>query len=218
MSFNDLLPLLTVAFLETLYMTVGSLILATLLGAPYGMLLFITQKSGMAERLILNHTLNIIANIVRSIPFIILLVAIIPFTRFVVGTSIGTNAAMVPLVIGAIPFIARIVENALHEIPKGLIETGEAMGATVPQILFHFLLPEALPNIIKGLTITTIALVSYSAMAGAVGGGGLGDLAIRYGYQRFEVSVMLATVIVLVILVQILQWLGDAIARKYDHR
>jgi D-methionine transport system permease protein len=218
MSFDIFAILLGNALLQTTYMVFVALLLCSLLGLPYGILLFATRTPGIWQHRALHRSLALIANTVRSIPFIILLVAIVPFTRFVVGTAIGTNAAIVPLVIGAIPFVARLVENALNEVPRGLIEAGEAMGAAPLQIIWHFLLPEALPNIINGLTTTTIALVGYSAMAGAVGGGGLGDLAIRYGYQRFEVSLMLATVIVLVLLVQCIQWLGDYTAKKYDHR
>lgn len=162
--------------------------------------------------------MGFIVNIGRSIPFIILLVAIIPFTRFVVGSSIGTAAAIVPLTVGAIPFIARLVEGALLEVPAGLVEAAQAMGATPKQIITKVLLPEALPGIINGVTITLVTLVSYSAMAGTVGGGGLGDVGIRYGYQRFDGTVMAITVVMLIILVQLIQSIGDYCVKRVDHR
>jgi len=216
MSISVTFNLLTIAFMQTLYMTVVSGLIATLFGIPLGMVLYASRRGGILEQRLLNAILGAATNALRSVPFIILLVAIIPFTRLIVGTSIGTNAAMVPLVIGAIPFIGRIVENSLGSIPIGLTEAARSMGASPWQIMWKFLFPEALPSIINGLTVTTIALVSYSAMAGAVGGGGLGDLAIRYGYQRFDGTMMLATVIVLIILVQLLQWLGDLAIRVLD--
>jgi D-methionine transport system permease protein len=162
--------------------------------------------------------MGLTVNAVRSTPFIILLVAVIPLTRLVVGTSIGTAAAVVPLTIAAAPFIARLVETALREVDRGLIETAEALGATTHQIVFKVLLPEALPGIVAGLTITFVSLVGYSAMAGAIGGGGLGDLGIRYGYQRFLPEVMLAVVAVLVVFVQLVQSLGDWLVRRLSHR
>jgi D-methionine transport system permease protein len=167
---------------------------------------------------LLNRIISWIVNAIRSIPFIILMVAIIPFTRWVVGSSIGTLAAIVPLAVSAIPFLARIVESALNEVQSGLLEAAEAMGATSIQIIRFVLLAEAMPSIIRGITLTTIALVGYSAMAGAVGGGGLGDLAIRYGYDRFEMGVMLATIVVLIVLVQLLQAGGDWLARRLAHQ
>lgn len=218
MSISIAFHLLITALWQTCYMVLISGIIGSLLGIPLGLLLFTTRKNGILQLPRLNAIVGAITNAVRSIPFIILLVAIVPFTRFIVGTSIGTNAAIVPLVIGTIPFIGRIVENALEEIPHGLIEAAQAMGATPIQIMWKFLLPEALPTIINGLTVTSILLVSYSAMAGAVGGGGLGDLGIRYGYQRFDTSIMVATVIVLIVLVQLLQWLGDFAAKKFNKR
>ncbi|MGL6176924.1 MAG: methionine ABC transporter permease, partial [Vibrionaceae bacterium] len=173
---------------------------------------------GLLQNRVLNFLLSTIVNIGRSIPFIILLVVIIPLTRLLVGTSIGTTAAIVPLCVGAIPFIARLVEGALVEIPDGLIEAAQAMGASTLQIIMKVLLPEALPAIIHGATVTLVTLVGYSAMAGAVGGGGLGDVAIRYGYQRFDGTMMLITVVILVILVQLIQSIGDYFAKRVDHR
>lgn len=162
--------------------------------------------------------LSAVINALRSIPFIILLIAIIPLTRFIVGTSIGTTAAIVPLAIGAIPFVARIVENSLMSVNAGLIEAGQAMGASNFQIIWKILLPEASALITQGVTVVVIALVGYSAMAGVVGGGGLGDLAIRYGYERFQTNVMIATIIILVIMVQIIQFLGDQLSYRFLHK
>lgn len=203
------------ATFETIYMVVTSGFLASLLGLPYGVILCITRKGNILAHSLLNQFLAAIINIMRSIPFIILMVAVIPFTRMVVGTSIGTKAAIVPLSICAIPFIARIVEIALLEVDKGLIEAAMAMGATHFQIISKVLIPEALPGIINGLTLTIVSLVGYSAMAGALGGGGLGDLAIRYGYQRFDVQTMIITIIIMVVLVQVFQYTGDKIAKWY---
>lgn len=203
---------------QTLYMVFVSGSIAALLGLPLGVILFMTRPGGTTPHRTLYSTLNMTVNGVRSIPFIILLVAIIPLTRLIVGTSIGTTAAIVPLTIGAIPFFARVVESALSEVPQGLIEAGHVMGATSLQIIRFVLLPEALPGIIQGITLMLVTLVGYSAMAGAVGGGGLGDLAIRYGYQRFDITIMAITVVVLIILVQIIQWLGDRLAKHYFHR
>ncbi|MGI6081635.1 MAG: methionine ABC transporter permease [Limnochordia bacterium] len=203
---------------ETLYMVGLSLVLSELIGIPLGIALVITGPNHLWPCRWLNQVLGTIVNIGRSIPFIILLVAIIPFTRFIVGTSIGTAAAMVPLTVAAIPFVARLVESSLLEVDGGVIEAAQAMGASKWQIIRKVLLPEALPSLMLGATITAINLIGYSAMAGAVGGGGLGDLAIRYGYQRFRADIMFATVLVLVVLVQVLQALGNRLARRLDHR
>lgn len=209
---------LGVATFQTIYMVLGSGLLATLLGLPLGIFLFITRPGGILENAPVYQIANSVVNILRSAPFIILLVAIIPLTRWIVGTSIGTTAAIVPLSIAAIPFLGRVVETALIEIPAGLIEAGYVMGATRNQIIRYILLPEALPTIIQGLTLMLITLIGYSAMAGAIGGGGLGDLAIRYGYQRFDITTMSLTVIVLIIIVQLVQWTGDRCAKSFLHR
>ncbi|MGI6611617.1 MAG: methionine ABC transporter permease [Limnochordia bacterium] len=203
---------------ETLYMVGLSLVLAELGGIPLGIALVITGPNHLWPCSWLNQILGIIVNVGRSIPFIILLVAIIPLTRLIVGTSIGTAAAMVPLTAAAIPFVARLVESSLLEVDSGVIEAAQAMGASPRQIIWKVLLPEALPSLVLGATITAVNLIGYSAMAGAVGGGGLGDLAIRYGYQRFRGDIMLATVLVLVLLVQVMQALGNRLARRLDHR
>lgn len=206
------------AFAETCYMVMVAGFIATLLGLPLGVLLLISRPKGILAHKTLNTILGTLVNITRSIPFIILLIALVPFTRFLVGTSIGTTAAIVPLTIGTIPFIARLVENALEEVAGGLVEVGLAMGATPMQIVMRILIPEALPSIINGITVTLVALVGYSAMAGAVGGGGLGDLAIRYGYHRFDITVMIITVVILVMTVQTIQMLGDFIVRRLSRK
>lgn len=200
---------------ETLYMVALSTLFAVVLGLPLGTLLY-TSKS-IKPNPLLHKILSGLINACRSIPFIILLVAIIPFTRLIVGTSIGINAAIVPLTLGAIPFFARLVDNAYQSLPKGLIEAGCSMGASTQQIIVHILLPEARSAMIHAITITAITLVNYSAMAGTVGAGGLGTLAINYGYQRFNAGIMLATVIVLIIMVQLIQMLGDFLAKRYVH-
>ena len=216
--FEDMIPLLTKALGETVYMVAVSMIIATIIGIPVGVLLHVTTKGQILESPILNKVLSSVINAVRSIPFIILLVAIIPFTRLVVGSSIGTTAAMVPLVIASIPFIGRQVETSLREVPEGIVEAAQSMGATPMQIISRVLLPEAMPNIVAQLTTVVIALVGESAMAGAVGGGGLGDLAIRYGYQRFRPEIMLATVVILIIMVQLVQFAGNKLAAKLNKK
>lgn len=214
---NVMLSAMFNAFIETLYMVLMSGGLSVLLGVPLGVILLTTQPGHILSKPKLNKVLGIIVNALRSVPFIILLVAIIPITRFIVGTSIGTNAAIVPLTLGAIPFVARIVENSLQEVSAGLIEAGKAMGATPWQIIRYIILPEGMTGIINGITVTIVTLVGYSAMAGAVGGGGLGDLAISYGYERFDTTVMLTTVILLIVLVQAIQSLGDYLAKYFSH-
>ncbi|MDF5555155.1 ABC transporter permease, partial [Vibrio parahaemolyticus] len=177
---------------------------------PLGVILHITKKGGLLENTKLNSGLGAIVNIGRSVPFLVLMVAIIPVTKMLVGTFIGTTAAIVPLTIGAIPFVARLIEGALLEVPTGLVEAAQSMGATPTQIITKVLLPEAMPTIVNSVTITLVTLVSYSAMAGTVGGGGLGDVAIRYGFHRYDVTIMAVTVVMLIVLVQIIQSIGDA--------
>ena len=203
---------------ETLWMVFASALFGTILGVPLGIALHITKPGQISAQPVFNKVLGTIVNVGRSVPFIILLVAIIPLTRLIVGTSIGTNAAIVPLAIGAIPFLARLVEGALMEIPAGLIEAAQAMGATHRQIIRKVMLPEALPGILNAIVITLVALVNYSAMAGAIGGGGLGDVGIRYGYQRFDPAIMLITVAILVVLVQLIQSVGERLVKRVDHR
>lgn len=204
---------LALATAETLYMVFASTLFAILLGLPIGTFLFINSHLKPNRRL--QRCLSGLINICRSVPFIILLVALIPVTRFIVGTSIGIHAAIVPLTLGATPFFARLANNIYESLPSGLIETSLAMGANTWQTIRFLLIPEAIPSFIHAITVTAITLVNYSAMAGTVGGGGLGDLAIRYGYQRFNVSMMFTTVILLVVIVQLLQTSGDRLARHY---
>ena len=214
----DVIPLLMKALGETVAMVVVAMIAATAIGVPLGVLLVVTAKGGVLACPALNRVVAAVVNAVRSIPFIILMVAIIPFTRLVVGTSIGTTAAMVPLTLASIPFIGRQVETSLREVPYGLIEAALAMGATPMQIIRRVYLPEALSGIVAQLTTVVIALVGESAMAGAIGGGGLGDLAIRYGYQRFRPEIMLATVVVLIALVQLVQFAGNSLAKRLNKK
>ncbi|NCT56273.1 MAG: ABC transporter permease [Legionella sp.] len=196
---------------ETLYMVLISTCCAALLGLPLGTLLFVSRD--IRPHRLMHRAISGLINFSRSIPFIILLVALIPLTRLLIGTSIGLHAAMVPLTLGAAPFFARLVDNAYQTLPRGLFDAADAMGATTGQIIRHILLPEARPALIQALTVTATTLVNYSAMAGTVGGGGLGDLAIRYGYQRFDLTVMLSTVFILVIIVQLIQMLGDKLSQ-----
>ena len=213
-----MLDLFASSLWETLIMVGISGLVGALLGVPLGVFLRLTDDGGVLANGPLNKLVGWLVNAVRSTPFIILLVAIIPLTRLLTGSSIGTAAAVVPLTIAAAPFVARLVEAALREVDHGLIEAAQAMGATTSQIVWKVLLPEALPGIVAGLTITFVSLTGYSAMAGAIGGGGLGDLGIRYGYQRFLPEIMLAVVLVLIFFVQAVQSLGDWAVRRMSHR
>jgi len=204
----------TNALLDTLRMVAISGLIAAIFGLPLGVLLSITRKGNFWENKIFYYPMSFIINATRSIPFIILMLAIIPLTRMLVGTSIGVAASCVPLSLAAIPFFARIVEISINDVPQGLIDAGTVMGATVFQIIYKILIPESLPGIISGFTITLINLVGYSAMAGAIGGGGLGSLAYHYGYQRFDTSVMITTIIILILLVQFIQSFGDYVVHK----
>ena len=201
-----MINLLLKSLAETLYMLSISAVLAAIIGIPLGILLVVTEKNNILSCSMLNKPLSFLINMVRSIPFIILMVAIIPLTRLVAGTSIGTTAAIVPLTLAAIPYTARMVETSIREIPSGLIEAAESMGATPIQIICKVLIPEALPSVIQNITVVIVTLIGSSAMAGTIGGGGLGDLAIRYGYQRFQADVMIATILVLIVIVQLIQW------------
>ena len=206
------------ACLDTLIMLGGSLVLTILLGLPLGVLLYLTGKGRLIENRLANGALGIAVNILRSVPFIILLIVMIPLTVLLVGTSLGVAGAIPPLVVGAAPFYARLVEGSLKEVDRTTIEAVQAMGATTRQIVTGALIPEALPGLIAGATVTAVALVSFTAMAGVVGAGGLGDLAIRFGYQRFQTDVMVVTVVLLVVLVQIIQYAGDALVRHFTRR
>lgn len=205
---------LALAASQTTYMVGYALLIGSLLGIPIGILLVITRKDGILQNKFVYLVLNNVVNIVRSVPFIILLVFIMPMTRAIVGTTIGTKAALVPLIFYICPYLARLVENSLLEVDKGIIEAAESMGASTFQIIWHFLLPEALGSLILALTTGTIGLIGVTAMAGTIGGGGVGDLALTYGYQRFNTPLMVVTVIVLVIFVQLIQTLGNYLSRK----
>lgn len=214
----EMIALLAESLGETLYMVGVSAAISTVLGIPLGVILVTSSRGHILENLPVNRVLGAIANATRSTPFIILMVAIIPLTRALAGTSIGTNAAIVPLSIAAIPFVGRVVEASLREVDYGLIEAAQAMGASPFQIIRMVLLPESMPSIVLGVTLSVISLIGYSAMAGAIGGGGLGDLAIRFGYQRFRVDIMIATVVILIALVQIVQSAGNMLSHRLNKK
>ena len=210
--------MLAEGLLDTIYMTLASTAMAYLLGLPLGLLLVITEKGSILPLPVFNRVLGVIINLLRSIPFLILLVWVMPVTRAIVGTTIGSSATVVPLVIAAAPFIARMVESSIKEVDPGVIEAAQSMGATNAQIVWKVLLPEAKPSLIVGAAISVTTILGYSAMAGFVGGGGLGDIAIRFGYYRYEDEIMLITVIILVLLVQVMQEVGMRIASSSDRR
>ncbi|MFD5102897.1 methionine ABC transporter permease [Streptomyces albidochromogenes] len=218
MNWSEMQPLLTQGTIDTLYMVLWSTVVSVIGGLPLGILLVLTDKGGLLQNVAVNKVLGVIVNIGRSLPFIILLIALIPFTTLVVGTFIGPSAMIVPLAIGAIPFFARLVETAIREVDHGLVEAVQAMGGGVPTVVFKVLLPQSLPSLISGITTTVIVLVGYSAMAGAVGGEGLGSKAVTYGYQRFETDFMLVTVVILVALVTLVQLIGDGVIRLLARR
>ncbi|GGM89604.1 methionine ABC transporter permease [Dyadobacter beijingensis] len=215
---DPVVTLLLAGLGETIFMTIVSGIFGFLLGLPTGIILFLTRPGQVLENRALNRIISLVINIFRAIPFIILIVWMIPFTRVVVGTSIGVSAALVPLSVGAAPFIARLVENSLIEVPGGLVEAARAMGATPLQIVYKVLLPEALPSLVNVATITLITLVGYSAMGGAVGAGGLGQIGYQYGYIGYDAIIMNIVLVLLIGLVFIIQFLGDRLSRHVDHR
>ncbi len=217
-NINLALKMIPLELFNTLYMVFASAFFAFLIGLPLGIWLRLTDKGGLAENQKIYRPLALLINIGRSIPFAILIIAIFPFTRWIVGTSIGTTASIVPLTLAAAPFIARVIESALKNVDPALIESAEVMGSTTFQIVSKVLLPEAFPNIIQGMTLTIVNLIGYSAMAGLVGGGGLGKVAIQYGYQRFNGFLMLITLILLLILVEGVQWIGNAASQKIQHQ
>ena len=217
MSYELFLTLLTEGTRDTLYMVGIASVIAFFIGLPLGVILSVTSEGGILRNGPLYNSLSLVVNVGRSAPFVILMIALIPFTRFIVGTSIGKNAAIVPLSVAAIPFVGRVVESSLREVDGGIIEAAQSMGASPFEIIYKVLIPEGLPGIIAGATLTVISLIGYSAMAGALGAGGLGDIAFRYGYQRFMTNVMIATIIILVLLVQIIQLLGDKLASITRH-
>ncbi len=213
-----MIDLLLKSLAETLYMLSVSAIIAAVIGIPLGILLVVTEKNNILSCPMINKPLAFVINMIRSIPFIILMVAIIPLTRIIAGTSIGTTAAIVPLTLAAIPYTARMVETSIREIPSGLIEAAESMGASPLQIIYKVLIPEALPAVIQNMTVVIVSLIGSSAMAGTIGGGGLGDLAIRYGYQRFQADMMIATIVVLIVIVQVIQWVGNNLSKKTNKK
>jgi D-methionine transport system permease protein len=215
---NVFWPEIWQASLDTLNMLLGSMLFTVLLGLPLGVLLFLTGPRQMFEQSVLYGVLSLVVNVVRSVPFVILLILMLPVTEVLVGTSLGVAGAIPPLVVGATPFFARLVETALREVERGIIEATQAMGATTWQIITRALLPEALPGLLAATTVTAITLVGYTAMSGLVGGGGLGDLAVRYGYQRYQPDVMAVTVVLLLILVQVLQMVGDRLVIHFSRK
>lgn len=218
MSWDDLWPLLVSGTLDTLYMVALASLFTLIIGLPLGVLLFVTRRDGVLPAPRINQLLGSIINVGRSLPFIVLLIALIPFTRIIVGTTLGSTAAVVPITIGAFPFFARIVETALDEVDKGRIEAILSMGGNAWHVISKVLLPEALPALLAGVTLTIVMLIGFSSMAGVIGGGGLGDLAIRYGYQRFNNEIMIGTVVILVAMVQVVQSTGDRLVRRLAHR
>jgi len=218
LPWDELYDLVLNGTLETLYMVFLSGILTIAIGLPLGVLLFVSRPQGLAASPKINVLLGAVVNVGRSLPFVVLLIALIPLTRLIVGTTLGSTAAVVPITLGAIPFFARIVESALDEVDAGRIEAIQAMGGNLRHIIFTVLLPEALPALLAGVTLTLVMLIGFSSMAGVIGGGGLGDLAIRYGYQRFNNQVMVATIVVLVVMVQLVQSVGDRLVRSLAHR
>ncbi|AMG56546.1 methionine ABC transporter permease [Pantoea vagans] len=218
MSSDRFQELLLNATGETLYMVLLAALFTVAIGLPVGVLLFLTRPQGILPNRAISLLLNALVNTGRALPFVVLLIALIPFTRLLVGTTLGSTAAIVPITLGAFPFFARIVENALDEVDRGRIEAVVSMGGTLWHIVSRVLLPEALPALVAGITLTIVMLIGFSAMAGVVGGGGLGDLAIRYGYQRFDNQIMAATIVVLLALVMLIQKLGDRLVRSLSYR
>ncbi|MBH5337903.1 ABC transporter permease [Streptomyces pactum] len=218
MTWSEMQPLLEEASWDTLYMVGWSALIAIAGGLPLGVLLVLTDRGGLLQNTVVNKVVGQVVNIARSMPFIILMVALMSFTRWVVGTTIGPDAAIVPLAVGAIPFFARLVETSVREVDHGLVEAVQSMGGSTWTVVRKVLLPEALPSLIAGATTTVVALIGYSAMAGTVGAGGLGDLAVRYGYQRFETELMWITVAILAVVISVIQLAGDLAARALSHR
>ena len=215
---SQILTLVGISTLQTLEMVLFSTLFSMVIGFPLGVLLYSTNSMGITPRPILNQVLSRIVNVLRSFPFIILMILLFPLSRLILGTSIGTTATIIPLSIAAAPFVARLVETALLEVDPGMIQAARAMGSTNSQIIYKVLIPESMPSLVSGITLTIINLIGYSAMAGTIGGGGLGDIAIRYGYYRYQTDIMLVTIVILVLLVQILQGIGMMVSRKLDRR
>ncbi|MFD4229860.1 methionine ABC transporter permease [Streptomyces sp. NPDC004044] len=218
MTWSEMQPLLSQGTVDTLYMVLWSAVVTVLVGLPLGVLLVLTDKGGLLQNTVVNKAVGVIVNIGRSLPFIILLIALIPFTTWVVGTFIGPTAMIVPLAVGAIPFFARLVETAVREVDHGLVEAVQSMGGSIPTIVRKVLLPQALPSLVSAVTTTVIVLIGYSAMAGAVGGEGLGSKAVTYGFQRFDNQFMLITVALLIVIVTVVQLIGDVAVRLLARR
>jgi D-methionine transport system permease protein len=216
-NLTELVGLLAAPTLETLYMVFFSTLFATVMGFPLGIILVVTEKGGILENEYVYRVLDGVVNVLRSFPFIILMIVLFPLSRLVVGTTIGTTASIVPLAIAAAPFVGRVVESALKEVDRGLVEAAVSMGSSPKEIIFKVLVPEAMPSLVLGETLTVINIIGYSAMAGAIGGGGLGDLAVRYGFHRFQTDVLIAAVIVIIVMVQAIQGAGNALARRVSH-
>lgn len=214
----QLVEMLWEGVLDTLYMTIVSTALSYIFGMIMGVLLVICRKDGIAPRPVFYAVLDMVVNLTRSFPFLILMIAVIPFTRFLVGTTIGNNATVVPLVIAAAPFVARLIEASLLEVDNGVVEAAQSMGASTWQIISKVLLPEALPSLLNGSAVAAITILGYSAMSGAVGGGGLGKLAIMYGYNRYQTDIMFATIVLLIVIVQLFQMLGNWATKRFDKR
>lgn len=217
-SLYEFVPMFLQGLRDTLYMTLASSLFSYALGLPIGVLVTISRRDSIAPNQLVNTVLGWIVNIGRSVPFVILMVALIPVTKFIVGRSIGSTAAIVPLVVAATPFVARLVETSLAELDPGILEAALSMGASTWQIITKVMLPECVPSLIRGISITTITLIGYSAMAGTVGGGGLGDIAIRYGYHRYQYNVMLITVVLLIVIVAVIQFVFNLLASIIDKR
>ena len=215
---EQLVAMLWEGVLDTLYMTIVSTALSYVFGMIMGVLLVICRKDGIAPRPVFYAVLDMVVNLTRSFPFLILMIAVIPFTRFLVGTTIGNNATVVPLVIAAAPFVARLIEASLLEVDAGVVEAAQSMGASTWQIIVKVLLPEALPSLLNGSAVAAITILGYSAMSGAVGGGGLGKLAIMYGYNRYQTDIMFATIILLIVIVQLFQMIGNWATKRFDKR
>lgn len=215
---SKMIMMLLVGTWDTIYMTVAATLFSYIFGIAMGVVLAMTRSGGITPHPALFNCLDVVVNLTRSFPFLILMIAVIPFTRFLVGTTIGNNATIVPLVLAAAPFVARLVEGSLMEVDSGVVEAAQSMGASPWQIVTRVLIPEALPSLINGSAVAAITILGYSAMAGAVGGGGLGKLAIMYGYNRYQTDIMIITVVLLIIIVQIIQSLGDWATRKFDKR
>ncbi|MFF7365184.1 ABC transporter permease subunit [Streptomyces sp. NPDC008125] len=218
MTWSEMQPLLTQGTVDTLYMVLWSAVVTVAVGLPLGVLLVLTDRGGLLQNTVVNKIVGAVVNIGRSLPFIILLIALIPFTTWVVGTFIGPTAMIVPLAVGAIPFFARLVETAVREVDHGLVEAVQSMGGSIPTIVRKVLLPQALPSLISGITTTVIVLIGYSAMAGAVGGEGLGSKAVTYGFQRFDNQFMIVTVVLLIVIVTVVQLIGDLVGRLLARR